>query len=189
MKSPLFRNVIVTSLVAGLLAYAMPLSAAPRDRQNDGRNGNDSYYSQPDRNYGQAQNDSYRAPRDQRDQGQGGDDSHYYSQPDDRARQRDDSYRTPRGQDSRDRNGNWNQGDDRQRSYAQPTYSPDYNQPAPQPVYQQHRSLGKSVLIVGGSAAAGAGIGALAGGGKGAGIGAIVGGLGGLIFDRATAHH
>ena len=70
-----------------------------------------------------------------------------------------------------------------------------YRQPQPRYVYVQptadrkHRSLGKSVLIVGGSAAAGAGIGALAGGKKGAGIGAIAGGLGGLIYDRATANH
>src|SRR4051812_29632876 len=41
---------------------------------------------------------------------------------------------------------------------------------APQPVVRQDRSAGKSVLIVGGSAAAGAGIGALAGGKKGAAI-------------------
>jgi hypothetical protein len=46
-----------------------------------------------------------------------------------------------------------------------------------------------SVLIVAGSSAAGAGIGALAGGKKGAGIGAIAGAVGGLIYDRATANH
>jgi outer membrane lipoprotein SlyB len=50
----------------------------------------------------------------------------------------------------------------------------------------KRRSTGKSVAIVGGSAAAGAGIGALAGGGKGAGIGAIAGGAAGLIYDRKT---
>ena len=48
------------------------------------------------------------------------------------------------------------------------------------------RSPGKSAAIVGGTAAAGAIFGGLAGGGKGAAIGAIVGGLGGLIFDQAT---
>jgi hypothetical protein len=48
------------------------------------------------------------------------------------------------------------------------------------------RSLGKEVLIVGGAAGAGAGIGALAGGGKGAGIGALSGGAAGLIYDLMT---
>jgi hypothetical protein len=67
-------------------------------------------------------------------------------------------------------------------SYSEPSYS--------QPVTQvrRHRSTETSVLIVAGSSAAGAGIGALAGGKKGAGIGAIAGGLGGLIYDRATAN-
>lgn len=49
------------------------------------------------------------------------------------------------------------------------------------------RSKKKSAAIIGGSAGAGAAIGALAGGGKGAGIGAIAGGVGGLIYDRRTA--
>lgn len=48
------------------------------------------------------------------------------------------------------------------------------------------RSKKKSAAIIGGSAGAGAAIGALAGGGKGAAIGAISGGAAGLIYDRAT---
>ena len=58
----------------------------------------------------------------------------------------------------------------------------------PQQTVRRDRSTGKSVLIVGSSAAAGAGIGALAGGKKGAAIGAISGGVAGLIYDRMTAH-
>ena len=44
----------------------------------------------------------------------------------------------------------------------------------------------KSALIVGGSAGAGAAIGAVAGGGKGAAIGAMSGGVAGLVYDLAT---
>jgi hypothetical protein len=45
---------------------------------------------------------------------------------------------------------------------------------------------GRNAKAIGGTAAAGAIIGALAGGGKGAVIGALVGGGGGLIYDRKT---
>jgi hypothetical protein len=48
------------------------------------------------------------------------------------------------------------------------------------------RSKGKSAAIVVGSAAAGAGIGALAGGDKGAAIGAASGGTAGFVYDRLT---
>jgi len=51
---------------------------------------------------------------------------------------------------------------------------------------KKKRSLEKEIMIVAGSAGAGAAIGAVAGGGKGAGIGAISGGVAGLIYDLAT---
>jgi hypothetical protein len=59
---------------------------------------------------------------------------------------------------------------------------------APEPVSQpaKKRSLEKEILIVGGSAGAGAAIGGIAGGGKGAGIGALSGGVAGLVYDLAT---
>lgn len=48
------------------------------------------------------------------------------------------------------------------------------------------RSGKKSALIIGGSAAGGAGIGALVGGKKGALIGGLVGGTAGTVYDRKT---
>jgi hypothetical protein len=56
---------------------------------------------------------------------------------------------------------------------------------APRPVTKT-RSKKTSAAIIGGSAAAGAAIGALAGGGKGAAIGAIAGGGGGVVYDQLT---
>ena len=58
--------------------------------------------------------------------------------------------------------------------------------PATSTTTKKKRSLEKEVLIVGGSAGAGAAIGAAAGGGKGAGIGALTGGVAGLVYDLAT---
>jgi hypothetical protein len=65
--------------------------------------------------------------------------------------------------------------------------------PAPQvvehraePTHRRHRSWEKELVIIGGSAGAGATVGALTGGKKGAGIGAAAGGVGGLIYDLAT---
>jgi hypothetical protein len=49
-----------------------------------------------------------------------------------------------------------------------------------------NRSLKDEALIVGGSAGAGAAIGAVAGGKKGAAIGAVSGGVAGLVYDLAT---
>jgi uncharacterized protein YcfJ len=53
-------------------------------------------------------------------------------------------------------------------------------------VVVKKRPFSHSAAIVGGSAAGGALIGALAGGGKGAAIGALAGGGGGLVYDRLT---
>ena len=51
---------------------------------------------------------------------------------------------------------------------------------------QQGRSWKKSALIIGGSAAGGAGVGAIVDGKSGAKKGAIIGGVGGLVYDLAT---
>jgi uncharacterized protein YcfJ len=57
---------------------------------------------------------------------------------------------------------------------------------APVVTAKKNRTWQKEALIIGGSAGAGAAIGAVAGGKKGAGIGAISGGVAGLVYDLAT---
>jgi len=56
---------------------------------------------------------------------------------------------------------------------------------------RRHRGRSKkhSIEIVAGTAAAGAAIGAIAGGGPGAAIGAISGGGAGFVYDRLTHNH
>jgi hypothetical protein len=62
-----------------------------------------------------------------------------------------------------------------------------YQRPAERRVVSQpKRSVGTSALIIGGSAAGGAGIGALIGGKKGAGIGALAGGGAAALWDQIT---
>ena len=53
-------------------------------------------------------------------------------------------------------------------------------------VSRPKRSVGTSALIIGGSAAGGAGLGALIGGKKGAGIGALAGGGAAALWDQIT---
>src|SRR4051812_36742459 len=59
-------------------------------------------------------------------------------------------------------------------------------QRAPERVVQPKRSIKKSAVIIGSSAGAGAGIGAIVGGKKGAGIGALIGGGGAALWDQIT---
>jgi hypothetical protein len=51
-----------------------------------------------------------------------------------------------------------------------------------------HRSAKKSALVIGGSTAAGAGVGALVGGKKGALIGGIAGGTAGSVYEVKKRH-
>jgi hypothetical protein len=177
MKRSFIRIAIVASLMMAMVLGALPLQAQPQpgDRDRD----DSPYYSQSRDNSDRRDNGSYRD--DNNNSYRRNNDS--YRGQDDSNRARNDSYR---GQDDSDRA--WNPRS-RQVYYRQPEPRPVYNQSYDQRDFQQHRSVGQSALIVGGSAAAGAGIGALAGGGKGAGIGAIAGGLGGFIYDRLTANH
>ena len=69
---------------------------------------------------------------------------------------------------------------------AQPTSQPLVHVGQCSQVESGNRSWQKEAIIIGGSTAAGAGIGAIAGGKKGAAIGAISGGVAGLIYDMKT---
>lgn len=67
---------------------------------------------------------------------------------------------------------------------VQPAFVPEAAPVASSP--EKKRTWQKEALIVGGSAGAGAAIGAVAGGKKGAAIGAVSGGVAGLVYDLAT---
>ena len=67
------------------------------------------------------------------------------------------------------------------RTVSQRTY-------ASEGVAKPQRSWQKSALLIGGSAAGGAGVGALIGGKKGAGIGALLGGGSAAIYDQVKRH-
>jgi hypothetical protein len=86
------------------------------------------------------------------------------------------------GQDrsrSFDRNGYYDRGSNRSyNSYEGDRYGYD----------RRDNHVGRSVAIIGGSAAGGALIGGLAGHGKGAAIGAVVGGVAGLVGDQIARH-
>ena len=61
-------------------------------------------------------------------------------------------------------------------------------QRSPERIARPKRSVGTSALIIGSSAAGGAGLGALIGGKKGAGIGAIASGGAAALWDQITRH-
>jgi hypothetical protein len=100
-----------------------------------------------------------------------------------------------------------NPGDGYYPSIPPPIYVRQAEAPPPEPVYEsapvthrtyrtyrerrRHhgRSKKHSIEIVAGTAAAGAAIGAIAGGGPGAAIGAISGGGAGFVYDRLTHKH
>lgn len=96
----------------------------------------------------------------------------------DRGYRDDRSYRDDRGY-----------RDDRSNGYS---YAPAYGEPVYNDGYydRDHRSHdGRAVAVIGGSAAAGALIGAAAGHGQGAVIGAVVGGIAGAVVNAAADHH
>ena len=104
------------------------------------------------------------------------------------AQDRDDHYRHQRYErydryDRHDRGGYRDGG----YAYRDGGYAYGYQQA---PCSRDRRgSVDRSIAIVGGSAAAGALIGAAAGHGPGAAIGAFIGGMTGLIVDQSTRGH
>jgi len=69
---------------------------------------------------------------------------------------------------------------------AAPLAAPAAVPAAPAADAKNSRSMKESALIIGGSAGAGAGIGAIAKGKKGAALGAAIGGVAGTVYDRMT---
>lgn len=70
------------------------------------------------------------------------------------------------------------------------SYEPrTYPRTTPRRVATRGRTWKKSAAIIGGSTAAGAGVGALLDGGSGAKKGAVVGLVGGVVYDIATRNH
>ena len=69
---------------------------------------------------------------------------------------------------------------------ADPLAAPAAAPAAPAAEAKNSRSVKESALIIGGSAGAGAGIGAIAKGKKGAALGAAIGGVAGTVYDLMT---
>lgn len=164
------RFAAVNILGLALLAAGMPLEAATHNGngrwQGNGDTRSQSAWTQPQRgDYnrgGDQRGDNYRAQ--DRDRGD-----------------RDTRYR---GDDRRgwgDRDGG--------RAYAVPNYYANGYAYPQGGYYYSDEHAGRTAAIIGGSAAAGAVIGAAAGHGQGAAIGAVVGGIAGVVASQAVNHH